>query len=74
MGQLQPSCVEDVGYYRSCCGYCSSERDSSGSHGMWAHQLSVDVYQASPIACPTRPTVLPRTWVVVMPFALCSVR
>ena len=48
MVQLQPSCVEDVGNYKSGCGYCGSEGDTSGSHGMWAHQLSVDAYQACP--------------------------
>lgn len=45
MRQLQPSCVEDVGYYKSSCGYCGSEGETSGAHGMWAHQLSVDAYQ-----------------------------
>lgn len=50
MRPLQPSCVEDVGYYKSCCGYCGGEGESSGSHGMWAHQLSVDAYQVNPNA------------------------
>ena len=41
------SAVEDVGPYHGQCGYCDRSGDTSSSHGMWAHHLSVDVYQVS---------------------------
>ncbi|CAL5404627.1 unnamed protein product [Camellia sinensis] len=39
------SSVVDVGRRRSSCGYCRSDSDSSISHGLWAHSLTVDHYQ-----------------------------
>jgi hypothetical protein len=47
MSTFTLSAVEDVGPYHGQCGYCDRSEDSSSSHGMWAHHLSVDVYQVS---------------------------
>lgn len=40
------SIVEDTGVYESGCGYCRSASNTSVSHGMWAHRLTVDDYEA----------------------------
>ncbi|XP_057483579.1 arginyl-tRNA--protein transferase 2-like [Actinidia eriantha] len=40
------SVVVDVGRRRSSCGYCRSGGHNSISHGLWAHSLTVDHYQA----------------------------
>ncbi|XP_052199143.1 arginyl-tRNA--protein transferase 2-like isoform X1 [Diospyros lotus] len=40
------SVVVDVGRRRSSCGYCRSGGRTSISHGLWAHSLTVDHYQA----------------------------
>ncbi|XP_057431747.1 arginyl-tRNA--protein transferase 2-like [Lotus japonicus] len=40
------SVVVDWGRRRSSCGYCRSSRHNSISHGMWAHSVTVDDYQA----------------------------
>lgn len=38
--------VVDVGGRRSSCGYCRSPGHTSISHGLWAHSLTVDDYEA----------------------------
>lgn len=40
------SVVVDVGRRKSTCGYCKSGARTSISHGLWAHSLTVDDYQA----------------------------
>ncbi|KAL0452741.1 UNVERIFIED_CONTAM: Arginyl-tRNA--protein transferase 1 [Sesamum latifolium] len=40
------SVVMDVGRRKSTCGYCKSGARTSISHGLWAHSLTVDHYQA----------------------------
>ncbi|KAL3650253.1 hypothetical protein CASFOL_006656 [Castilleja foliolosa] len=40
------SVVVDVGRRKSSCGYCKSGARTSISHGLWAHSLTVDDYQA----------------------------
>ncbi|MFS8013074.1 putative arginyltransferase [Helianthus anomalus] len=40
------SVVVDVGRRRSSCGYCKSGSDTSITHGLWAHSLTVYDYQA----------------------------
>ncbi|XP_042026019.1 arginyl-tRNA--protein transferase 2-like [Salvia splendens] len=40
------SVVGDVGRRKSTCGYCKSGARTSVSHGLWAHSLTVDDYQA----------------------------
>ncbi|XP_073017178.1 arginyl-tRNA--protein transferase 1-like isoform X1 [Primulina eburnea] len=40
------SVVVDVGRRKSTCGYCKSGGRTSISHGLWAHSLTVDDYQA----------------------------
>ena len=40
------SIVEDHGLSAHSCGYCKTPGDSSLSHGMVAHRLSVEDYQA----------------------------
>ncbi|KAI3470870.1 hypothetical protein Pfo_027533 [Paulownia fortunei] len=40
------SVVVDVGRRKSTCGYCKSGARTSISHGLWAHSLTVDGYQA----------------------------
>lgn len=45
-GRHALSVVEDFGSCSSACGYCSSRADSFTSHGMQAHVLTVDDYQA----------------------------
>lgn len=40
------SVVVDVGRRRSSCGYCKSGSNTSITHGLWAHSLTVDDYQA----------------------------
>ncbi|XP_076897137.1 arginyl-tRNA--protein transferase 1-like [Bidens hawaiensis] len=40
------SVVVDVGRRRSSCGYCKSGSNSSITHGLWAHSLTVHDYQA----------------------------
>ncbi|KAL8462967.1 hypothetical protein ACS0TY_033026 [Phlomoides rotata] len=40
------SVVVDVGRRKSTCGYCKSGTRTSISHGLWAHSLTVDDYQA----------------------------
>ncbi|XP_042029367.1 arginyl-tRNA--protein transferase 2-like [Salvia splendens] len=40
------SVVEDFGRRKSTCGYCKSGARTSVSHGLWAHSLTVDDYQA----------------------------
>ncbi|GFQ02512.1 arginyl-tRNA--protein transferase 1 [Phtheirospermum japonicum] len=44
-GRLE-SVVVDVGRRKSTCGYCKSGARTSISHGLWAHSLTVDDYQA----------------------------
>ena len=41
------SVLEDAGVQASSCGYCSAGADTSVSHGMWAHRLTVDDYQGA---------------------------
>ncbi|CAI9273732.1 unnamed protein product [Lactuca saligna] len=40
------SVVVDVGRRRSSCGYCKSGSNTSITHGLWAHSLTVHDYQA----------------------------
>ncbi|KAL1535418.1 arginyltransferase [Salvia divinorum] len=40
------SVVGDAGRRKSTCGYCKSGARTSVSHGLWAHSLTVDDYQA----------------------------
>ncbi|XP_038703028.1 arginyl-tRNA--protein transferase 2-like isoform X2 [Tripterygium wilfordii] len=40
------SVVVDCGRRRSSCGYCRSVGRNSISHGLWAHSIKVDDYQA----------------------------
>ncbi|PWA54997.1 Acyl-CoA N-acyltransferase [Artemisia annua] len=40
------SVVVDVGRRRSSCGYCKSSSNTSITHGLWAHSLTVYDYQA----------------------------
>ncbi|KAM0023568.1 putative arginyltransferase [Helianthus debilis subsp. tardiflorus] len=40
------SVVVDVGRRRSSCGYCKSGSNTSITHGLWAHSLTVYDYQA----------------------------
>lgn len=40
------SVVVDVGRRKSTCGYCRSGGRTSISHGLWAHSITVDDYQA----------------------------
>ncbi|XP_073042443.1 arginyl-tRNA--protein transferase 2-like isoform X1 [Primulina eburnea] len=40
------SVVVDVGRRKSTCGYCKSGARTRISHGLWAHSLTVDDYQA----------------------------
>ena len=40
------SIVEDHGSYASSCGYCDSNTPTSQAHGMQAHVMSVEDYQA----------------------------
>ncbi|KAL8192890.1 hypothetical protein R6Q57_027338 [Mikania cordata] len=40
------SVVVDVGLRRSSCGYCKSGSNTSITHGLWAHSLTVHDYQA----------------------------
>ncbi|KVI09921.1 arginyl-tRNA--protein transferase 2-like [Cynara cardunculus var. scolymus] len=40
------SVVDDVGRRRSSCGYCKSGSNTSITHGLWAHSLTVYDYQA----------------------------
>ncbi|KAG8390103.1 hypothetical protein BUALT_Bualt01G0048800 [Buddleja alternifolia] len=40
------SVVMDCGRRKSTCGYCKSGARTSISHGLWAHSLTVDDYQA----------------------------
>ncbi|GER54461.1 arginyl-tRNA--protein transferase 1 [Striga asiatica] len=44
-GRLESEVV-DVGRRKSTCGYCKSGGRTSISHGLWAHSLRVDDYQA----------------------------
>ncbi|XP_076911937.1 arginyl-tRNA--protein transferase 2-like [Bidens hawaiensis] len=43
---VKSSVVVDVGRRRSSCGYCKSGPNSSITHGLWAHSLTVHDYQA----------------------------
>ncbi|KAL0402898.1 UNVERIFIED_CONTAM: Arginyl-tRNA--protein transferase 1 [Sesamum radiatum] len=45
-GGRDESVVMDVGRRKSTCGYCKSGARTSISHGLWAHSLTVDHYQA----------------------------
>ncbi|KAI3799972.1 hypothetical protein L1987_35278 [Smallanthus sonchifolius] len=40
------SVVVDVGRRRSSCGYCKSGSNTSITHGLWVHSLTVHDYQA----------------------------
>ncbi|KZV23817.1 arginyl-tRNA--protein transferase 1 [Dorcoceras hygrometricum] len=40
------SVVVDIGRRKSTCGYCKSGARTSITHGLWAHSLTVDDYQA----------------------------
>ncbi|KAK3264537.1 hypothetical protein CYMTET_26733 [Cymbomonas tetramitiformis] len=40
------SIVQDHGEYAAPCGYCKSSGDTNIAHGMWAHRLTVEDYQA----------------------------
>ncbi|KAH6819801.1 hypothetical protein C2S53_007308 [Perilla frutescens var. hirtella] len=40
------SVVAEVGRRKSTCGYCKSGARTSITHGLWAHSLTVDDYQA----------------------------
>jgi arginine-tRNA-protein transferase len=41
----EDSIVDKCGQYRSHCGYCCDEGDTSVTYGMLAHRLTVDAYQ-----------------------------
>ena len=37
--------VEALGGDCQSCGYCKSDKPTSTSYGMWAHQMSVEAYE-----------------------------
>lgn len=45
-GERGESVVAEVGRRKSTCGYCKSGARTSITHGLWAHSLTVDDYQA----------------------------